>query len=352
MGDAAEAEDLWHVRMGPTDVKKLTLEQLDDLFRLDVISADTQVWQPGMDEWLPLSVVAGLGDDEPEAISIQVSERPAAMMSRQTSTAWPPVVAQREAAQSSWPPPVSRPASPPMTTRPPPPSAAAMSTRPPPPSARSNPPLSDAMSSWPPDAAWSDPGPRQAVSPYAATAAAYAPLGSPRLEDTAPRARVGGSGAWIIVLSLIVGLTITLYRNAVVHAAASSMGQSASYLKLEAALGGPGFGTPRAVDTMTARRHAQESTVSSSSLTAPPSTPTSQAAPAPAPAPVSEPKPLAEATPSPKAAAPAVAPPRPSPAAAPRGGGSPSPAPDNVFKTPKKGKKGGASDYDPLNPTL
>jgi len=65
-----------------------------------------------------------------------------------------------------------------------------------------------------------------------------------------------------------------------------------------------------------------------------------------------EPKPLAEAPATPKTAAPAVAPPRTVPAAAQRGGGSSSPPSDNVFKTPKKGKKGGASDYDPLNPTL
>src|SRR5688572_7560768 len=108
MGDPAE--ELWHVRMGPTEVKQLTLEQLDDLFRLDVISADTQVWQEGMDEWLPLSVVAGLGDDEPP-ISIPVSAPPprsAQRIAATTSTSWPPVVTpQRAATASSWPPAVS-----------------------------------------------------------------------------------------------------------------------------------------------------------------------------------------------------------------------------------------------------
>lgn len=178
------------------------------------------------------------------------------------------------------------------------------------------------------------------------------------MEDTAPRARgVGGSGAWVIVLSVLVGLTITLYRNAVVHAAASSMGQGASYLKLEAALGGPGFGTPRAVETMTARPAPESNAVSASPVAPPPtSTATSQAAPAAPAAPVApaapEPKPAAEAPASPKAAPPAAEPPRSAPAAAPRGGGSPSPDPDKVFRPVKKGKKGGASDYDPLNPNL
>ena len=34
-------DELWHVRISPDDVKQLTLEQLDDLFRLEVIEADT-----------------------------------------------------------------------------------------------------------------------------------------------------------------------------------------------------------------------------------------------------------------------------------------------------------------------
>jgi len=71
-------EDLWHVRIAPDEVKQLTLEQLDDLFRLEVIEADALVWQPGMTEWLPLSVVAGL-DDEGSAtdkVSIPVSAPP------------------------------------------------------------------------------------------------------------------------------------------------------------------------------------------------------------------------------------------------------------------------------------
>ena len=52
-------DELWHVRISDTEVKQLTLEQIDDLYRLDVIDADTQLWQDGMDEWLPLRVVAG-----------------------------------------------------------------------------------------------------------------------------------------------------------------------------------------------------------------------------------------------------------------------------------------------------
>ncbi len=57
------SDDQWHVRVGHEE-KVVTLEQLDDLFRLEIIDSDTKVWQPGMPEWLPLSVVAGMDDSD------------------------------------------------------------------------------------------------------------------------------------------------------------------------------------------------------------------------------------------------------------------------------------------------
>lgn len=357
MGEAAE--DLWHVRLSHDEVKKLTLEQLDDLFRLDVISADTQVWQPGMDEWLPLSVVAGLGDDEPEAVSIPVSQPPPTTVRRVAATTqnvWPPPAALPA---PSRPPPSARPL-PPPSLPPPPARAVVVTTRPPPPSSRAAAPAP--MTSWPPAAAWSDPPPpaRAGVSGLAPTLAASTPFTAPLapplgvFEDTAPRARrSGGSGAWVVVLSVVVGLAVTLYRNDVVHAAASSVGQTGTFLKLESALGGPGFGTPRAVAMMMTRPKIEAETV-----TAPAATTTAAATSAPTtPAPIAEaPRPSNHEPP--KAAEPAKAGPSPAPKAAParaaatpgaRSGGS-SPDPDKVFKQPKKGKKG--NEYDPLNPSL
>jgi hypothetical protein len=360
MGEAAE--ELWHVRLPHDEVKQLTLEQLDDLFRLELVSADTQVWQPGMDEWLPLSVVAGLDDDEPATMSIPVSEPPPTTVKRVAATTqlgWPPPPVPA----SSWPPPAAPASFPPSALR-----SAAVTTRPPPPpSARSNAPVSSAMSSWPPAAAWSDPPlARSAVSGFAPTVGAgatpfVAPLSPPLgvFEDTAPRARRGGSGAWIVVLSVLVGAAVTLYRNDVVHAAANSMGQSATFLTLETALGGPGFGTPRAVEQMMTRPKLEaEPATSSLTTTLPATTPaaTAPSSPTPAPqattasAPTAEaPKPAAAPAPeAPKAAAPA---PKSAPAPVTRSGGSSSvPDPDKVFTQPKKGKKG--NEYDPLNPSL
>jgi hypothetical protein len=57
----------------------------------------------------------------------------------------------------------------------------------------------------------------------------------------------GAGGRFVLALAFIVGVGVTLYRNDVLRQAAVSAGKEGTYLKVEAALGGPGFGTPRAV---------------------------------------------------------------------------------------------------------
>jgi hypothetical protein len=47
-----------------------------------------------------------------------------------------------------------------------------------------------------------------------------------------------------------LGLLVTLHRNGVVHTLLASAGAQSTYASLEAALGGPGFGTPRAVEAL------------------------------------------------------------------------------------------------------
>jgi len=394
-------EELWHVRLSPDEVKVLTLDQLDDLFRLEVIEADALVWQPGMDEWLPLSVVAGLGDDDGPSVSIPVSEPPPAPTQRRvgatTAVGWPPApgtpLSQRPA-----PPPLSqrpvpgapsqRPAPAPLSQRPAPaplsqrPAPAALSQRPAPaalsqrpaPAPLSQRPVPGPLSSRPappplsqrpvppaphgssyPAQAWVDPNPVASVSPFAATAqAAQLPLyaessTAPSVADIrmAPRSRSGGT--FVIVLALAAGAAVTLYRNAVVHAAAQSMGQEKSYLELETALGGPAFGTPRAVDRMTDATRSLVNSVSAAAA-APPAAPS-----LPSPVKESEPSeaPAAAAKPAPTSAPVAAAPsPRPqAPAAVVRT--SSRSEPDPLMTSPKKGKKAGkASEYDPLNGNL
>ncbi|HTM44694.1 MAG TPA: hypothetical protein VL137_07045 [Polyangiaceae bacterium] len=56
----AQADDSWFVAFGPNDVRTLSLEQLDDAYRLDVINDETLVCSTAMNSWVPLGVVAGV----------------------------------------------------------------------------------------------------------------------------------------------------------------------------------------------------------------------------------------------------------------------------------------------------
>jgi hypothetical protein len=168
-----------------------------------------------------------------------------------------------------------------------------------------------------------------------------------------------GGGAWLVAVALAAGAVVTLYRNAMVHAAAKSMGQESSYLNLETALGGPSFGTPRAVERMT-----ESSRALAANLALVPEAPapvkTSEpvaASPAPTTAPastttsatVAQTSPAKVESPSSPAAKPAsVGPTRPVSASV----RTPAPRqdPDPVFKTPKK--KGKGNEFDPLNGNL
>lgn len=55
----AEVEESWFVAFGPNDVRTLSLEQLDDAYRLDVINEETLVCSTTMNNWVPLGVVVG-----------------------------------------------------------------------------------------------------------------------------------------------------------------------------------------------------------------------------------------------------------------------------------------------------
>jgi hypothetical protein len=66
--DKTAGEDgLWYVAIASDDIKTMTLDQLDDAFRLGVITAETSVWTEGMEAWAPLREVAGLEDGAGDA---------------------------------------------------------------------------------------------------------------------------------------------------------------------------------------------------------------------------------------------------------------------------------------------
>jgi hypothetical protein len=213
-------EERWHVRIAPGEVKLLTLEQIDDLFRLDMIDADTLLRQDGAEQWLPLRVVAGLDDDEVAPL------------------APPPPV------RSAPPPPVRSAPPPPVRSAPPPPPA----PLPAPPSERA--PFAPSPSFVPPAPviARAPNPPAPSFAPPAVAVPAFASFAAPLPSPRASRAEL-----LLIGLAALLGLFVVLHRNGALAALLASPGRPSAYDGVEAALGGPGFGTPRAVDALVAK---------------------------------------------------------------------------------------------------
>jgi hypothetical protein len=246
---------VWHVAVSSDDVKVMTLEQLDDAFRLDVIDTSTPVWKAGMSTWSPLGVVAGI-DDEPTTAHVSVRQEPAALW---PPPAWPPqhtapahlnAVSNREAAprhSRSPAPPALRPtvapsgpnvrsAVPAASPRP-----AAPVSRPAPPSARPTPPSA-----------------RPTAAPMVANFSMPASV-PPAAYSVPPQsyARQKGSssfGSWVLGLAVVAGLAVTAHRNDLLLRVARAAHVEAHYLRIEKAfLGGPSFGTLRSVAALKIR---------------------------------------------------------------------------------------------------
>jgi hypothetical protein len=65
--------------------------------------------------------------------------------------------------------------------------------------------------------------------------------------------RTGRVELLLIAAATLVGLLVTLHRDGALHALMAGMGAERAYAGLEASLGGPGFGTPRAVAALAAK---------------------------------------------------------------------------------------------------
>jgi hypothetical protein len=68
----------------------------------------------------------------------------------------------------------------------------------------------------------------------------------------------GGFGRFLVGLSLLAGISVTAYRNDFVRDGAHAAHQDALYARLESALGGPAFGTVRALERSAAAEPAFE----------------------------------------------------------------------------------------------
>lgn len=189
--EAEEPEEPFHVLVGPGNVKQLSLEQLDDFYRLEVIDEGTLIWQKGMTDWLPLGKVAGI---EP-AVPAELPTRPLQEIVTQ------PFAVRPEAA-------IARPSAAPRVSIP----ASATFTSPP----VSAPPV--AFSIQPQEA----------------------PEGS-------------RSGSWLVRLSVAAGVLLALFRNDLAFSAVQNTSIGARYAALEGSLlGGPMFGTSRSVERLVA----------------------------------------------------------------------------------------------------
>jgi hypothetical protein len=248
---------VWHVAVSSDDVKVMTLEQLDDAFRLDIIDTSTPVWKTGMSTWSSLGVVAGI-DDEPTTAHVSVRQEPAALW---PPPAWPPqagnsqshvnAVSNWEAAPSRSPaPPTLRPTVAPSgpNVRSAAPAAApraaapvsrpAPAARPAPPSARTVQVANFAMPASVPPAAYSVP-PQYYARPQSSSS----------------------FGSWVLGLAVVAGLLVTAYRNDLLLRGARAAHVEAPYLRIERALlGGPSFGTLRSVAALKIREKLVELT--------------------------------------------------------------------------------------------
>jgi hypothetical protein len=264
------SDDRWQVRMAPGEVKVLTLDQIDDLFRLELIDEDTLITQEGTEQWRPLRVVAGLDDEEASEQAPSPAPPPVASAPPPVASAPPPVASAPPPVASAPPPVASAPspvgsALPPVRSAPPP----AANVPPPPPaplpapaSAPLPPPWPSAVMPFGHSPSFVPPGVKLAVtsvSPSAPAPSAPAPSVAPpfvakvvplQVTPPEPLSRTSRPEQLLIGLAALLGLLLVLQRNGVLAALFASAGQQAAYASLESALGGPGFGTPRAVDAL------------------------------------------------------------------------------------------------------
>jgi len=95
---SAASEDVWFVAVSSDDIKQMSVDQLDEAFRLGVITAETAVWTEGMEAWAPLGEVADLdadGDDSESEAAPAAASSSAAFSSAASSSNGESVPSQR-----------------------------------------------------------------------------------------------------------------------------------------------------------------------------------------------------------------------------------------------------------------
>lgn len=245
---------VWHVAVSSDDVKVMTLEQLDDAFRLDIIDTSTPVWKAGMSTWSSLGVVAGI-DDETTTALVNVRQEPAALW---PPPAWPPqagapshmAVSNRDVAPSR-----SRAPAPPTLRPTVAPSGPNVRSAAPAPS-----PRPAAQPSHPAPAARPTPSARPVQVASFAMPASVPPAAYSVPPQYYARPKSSSSfGSWLLGLAVVAGLLVTAYRNDLLLRGARAAHVEAQYLRIERTLlGGPSFGTLRSVAALKIREKLAE----------------------------------------------------------------------------------------------
>jgi hypothetical protein len=70
------SEDVWFVAVASDDIKQMNVDQLDEAFRLGIITGETAVWTEGMEAWAPLGQVADLDAESETSGSVPVASHP------------------------------------------------------------------------------------------------------------------------------------------------------------------------------------------------------------------------------------------------------------------------------------
>jgi hypothetical protein len=219
-----EEDESWHVLVGPGDVRVVSLDQLNDMYRLDLIDEQTMVWQDGMQDWRGLGEVlqesAGDEELEEEDESWHVLMGPSDV--RVLSLDQLNDLYRLDLVDDQT-----------MVWR-------------------------DGMAGWLALGDMLASGSAVYVGPVAIPRS-YAPAALAPLTSTAPFAlsvaprevRGGGWERVLYTLALAAGLVLTLQRNDVLFGAAHALQRDDAYLDAEKrVLGGPAFGTARGVEAL------------------------------------------------------------------------------------------------------
>lgn len=251
-----EPDEPFHVLFGPGNVRVLTLDELNDFYRYEVIDESTLIWQKGMSEWQTLGRAAGI--DEAvlpfHAAASSAAPQHQAVGTGAVTAARANAVDQYGVTVAAAPSAANAVSVPARSVAPMAPSARAGSAASPVMQATLQAPAASPLSHAPgratlPVQGITRPAPAVQVTPSSPFSTRPVSLSiEPYANAAPPRA-----SRWLVRLAVAAGVILAILRNDVVHAALEKSPLLAQYEQAERSiLGGPAFGTTRSVDQLVA----------------------------------------------------------------------------------------------------